>query len=483
MASQPALIQPGQPSSNRPPVVVCDHAVFSSVRTVVGRGYQIVAASKGISPAEKKDITARSPSHGGLCEDGPEATAVAFYKLGSGRLALAFSCDGGAEHTGRGVRRIYTHITVISPEDFARFRFNASNVLLSVDETGWLDVQLQPPRVLEPLRLNVADRFTGQRVAGAVENYGADWITATMGTVLQGKRVVVGGDFDPGDWIEAVLTGVPGPRRLDISFSAGLRFAVGRAYTISAVTGDLRQTRRLVKGQRLEYVEPGPDRHPPRPNASSWLRMVDRCYREGRIDAVLALTTVDLPDHSDAALDRIGTICDATALAATASTRDLLALADRYIDARPPNEFESELQRQLLSATQEQMGERLRSEPEVKGYWPALSGLARRSRAAADFALSPISTVLSRLAFNAPVTAAAYAVEAVEAASEVNAVERLRSAQSTILDGLRAWLPVATPDELDRARSVLHEWQYKLPGSAAASHLLDQIEQRLADAR
>jgi hypothetical protein len=481
MASQSALIDTTSASKAQTGVVTCDHAVFSSVRTVVGKGYQIVAASKGLSHAEKKDITTRSPSHGGLCEDGPEATAVAFYKLSSGRLALAFSCDAGAEHTGRGVRRIYTHITVINAEDFARFRFNVSNVLLAVDETGWLDVELQPPHTLEPLELRVRDQGTGKRVAAAVERHGTGWITAVLSSVLQGNRVVAGGDFDPGDWVEAVLAGVPGPRRQDISFSAGLRFTVGRTYSVSAVTGDLRQTRRLVKGQSLQYVEPGQSDAPSRPD-SPWLQMIERCFATGKVDLVLSLTASDFPDASDSAMDRIGTMCNVAERSSTAEGRELLQLATTYVDSESPNAFEADLKMKLLRTVQSHLCERLRGEPEFEQHWPALSNLLYRSPTAAEFAFPAVAVVLNRLAYNAPISAAAYLMEAVEALGDSEWTKRLHAVLGPILEGFRAWLPVAETDELDRARTILNEWRRKLPEPDAVTGILDQIEERLASA-
>ena len=96
------------PSDSTKTSVTCDQAIFSSVRTPMGQGYQIVAASKGLTPGEKREINQHSPSHGGLCQDGPDAKGVAWYPLSSGRLALAHSADAGAEHSGRGARRTWT---------------------------------------------------------------------------------------------------------------------------------------------------------------------------------------------------------------------------------------------------------------------------------------------------------------------------------------------------------------------------------------
>ena len=72
----------------------CDQAIFTSVRSPMGEGYRVIAASKGVKPKEKQEITRNSPSHDALCisleddrHDGP--LAAAFYPLETGRLAVS----------------------------------------------------------------------------------------------------------------------------------------------------------------------------------------------------------------------------------------------------------------------------------------------------------------------------------------------------------------------------------------------------------
>ncbi|RME37117.1 MAG: hypothetical protein D6788_10140, partial [Planctomycetota bacterium] len=93
--------------------VECDQAVFTSLRTPMGEGYRVVAASAGVRPEERRVITRVSPSHDSLCDDGRESKervrALACYPLPTGRLCIALSLPAGNEHTGRGGLRVYTH--------------------------------------------------------------------------------------------------------------------------------------------------------------------------------------------------------------------------------------------------------------------------------------------------------------------------------------------------------------------------------------
>ena len=105
--------------------LTCDQAIFTSVRTPMGEGYHIIGASRQLRADEKQAITRNSPSHEGLCPvvdaagaDTPEVVGASFYSLPSGRLCVALSCLAGAEHTGRGGQRVYTHSVVFAAGDF-----------------------------------------------------------------------------------------------------------------------------------------------------------------------------------------------------------------------------------------------------------------------------------------------------------------------------------------------------------------------------
>ncbi|UCG15216.1 MAG: hypothetical protein JSV19_07950 [Phycisphaerales bacterium] len=479
MASESIVVDRSPAPDGRTSTVTCDQAIYSSLRTLVGQGYQIIAASPGLTATEKKEITRRSPSHGGLCQDGPEAAAVGFYKLSTGRLAVAFSCDGGAEHTGRGVRRIYTHVTVLQADDFEKFGFNPSNVLIAVDRVGGLEVRLDPPRRLDPLTLQPLDRFNRERAAAAVGRFGAPWITYALSLVLRHMRLVVSGDLDPGECMEAILLGVPGPLRADVSFSAGLRFSVGRPYAVTVVAGNPEKTRRLVRGQRLEYLEP--DTETPDPPDTPWLRMVRRRYEKGLFDAVAETAARPIDDCSDAGLDRIGRTCNNMDDAREADTRQLLHLAGDHLEAEAANDFEASLSVRLLRVVQSQLCNRLTSEPDVDAHWPELLSLLRRSRRGADFALPAVGAAVERLAQTAPVRAAEHILEAVRTVPGANVAERLQPSLTVVLESFRPWLAHATADRLDRAKSVLNEWQFKLPRQSALNSLLAQIERRQAE--
>ncbi len=142
--------------------LTCDQAIFTSIRTPMGEGYRIVAASRGLRANEKQVITRFSPSHGGLCAPDhvePDKTTgvigVAFYRLPTNRLCVALTCSAGAEHTGRGGQRVYTHNVVFDASEFSRCGFNAFNVIRAMMATGLNTPNLKPSPILDELHLEL----------------------------------------------------------------------------------------------------------------------------------------------------------------------------------------------------------------------------------------------------------------------------------------------------------------------------------------
>jgi hypothetical protein len=54
---------------------------------------------------------------------------VAFYSLSSDRFCIAASHHAGAEHSGRGGQRVYTHNVIVSGDDLAKCGFNPFTII------------------------------------------------------------------------------------------------------------------------------------------------------------------------------------------------------------------------------------------------------------------------------------------------------------------------------------------------------------------
>lgn len=459
-------------------VVCCDQAIFSSARTTTGHGYQILATSRGVTLNEKKAIHGRSPSHGGLCRTDPEARAVAFYPLGNGRVALAHSCDAGAESTGRGVRRIYTHVTLLDANELARFGFNPFNVLRAIRRAGMLEPQLQPPGELPLLELDARDAVHVDPLHSVAETIGPRWLTYATACALDEQRLVVAGALDLYALMEAVLLGVPGPMRVHVAFSAGLRFSIGRAYGMAAVFGDTRQTQRQIRGQRLQYVEPDRERDVPRDPDDAWSAMVTRLWCQGRADELSAIASQSIPDCSAPARERIGSICNEMDWAQSADAFALLERGEARVEEVGVNEFEADLLRKLVLTLQDQLGARLRAADDVDEYRSAVARLLQQSAPTAEFVIPAVEVMLDRQAADDPIRAVAWGAEVLDVSQHLELSDHLHKKFSRVLELLRPRLPSASNHDLEQVRSALSVWRFRLPGFADVADVLRQIDEQ-----
>ncbi|MBN1488521.1 MAG: hypothetical protein JXA69_01270, partial [Phycisphaerae bacterium] len=117
-------------------VVGIDQAIFTCIRTPMGQGYRVVAASRGLRAKESSEIVTHAPSGDGLCDEGPEPVGISFYPLQSGRFCILHSRYAGAEPTGRGGQRAYTRAFVLDAEQLARFGNSPFQVLRAAYAAG-----------------------------------------------------------------------------------------------------------------------------------------------------------------------------------------------------------------------------------------------------------------------------------------------------------------------------------------------------------
>lgn len=262
--------------------ISCDQAIFTSIRTPMGEGYRIIAASRGLRPEEKQAITRLSPSHEGLCapardehDDAIEPLAASFYTLPTGRLCVALSCYAGNEHTGRGGHRIYTHNAVFPAEALAQCGFNPLNVWRALLDAGLNQPQLKAPAVLEELTLHV-DAKPDAAGGGALDPL---LTSPVRGQVLRQLLVEVPQIVHlVGHWMEtaeAFVLALPAPLRLKTSFAAGLRFSVGRCHRLNVLHDDDGKARARTSGQKVEFVDPASPASGAGVSRQAWVDLAD----------------------------------------------------------------------------------------------------------------------------------------------------------------------------------------------------------------
>jgi hypothetical protein len=127
--------------------VQADQAIFTSLGRRGKSGYHLVARSPGLSENEATTLARWCPSHDGLIVDAANRVSINFHPLPGGRHALARTCRGRPEYSGRGWQ-VYTHVMVIDLDVLRHSGFRPFRVYRDALALGYLHYRPDPPAVL-----------------------------------------------------------------------------------------------------------------------------------------------------------------------------------------------------------------------------------------------------------------------------------------------------------------------------------------------
>ena len=225
-----------------------EQAIFTSARTARAVGYQVVAASSGISSADLEEIAVWSPSHDSLVERGPSATSTNFWRLASGNYCVSRTTTSGGEYSGRVGPRVYTQCLIPSIDVLSKFANNPFALLRAAMVQGALEVYDDPPRQLEPIKLAGRAAAVDQTaLAEVLGELGPRAVAALVDTALKQNRVALVSRHARPALIAALLNCLPVECRLDFSFSTGLELSPRRPFRIVCQPDDPAVVRRIQR--------------------------------------------------------------------------------------------------------------------------------------------------------------------------------------------------------------------------------------------
>ena len=98
-----------------------DQAIFTSVKSSRLDGYQLAAASSGVTDAIAQELMVWGPAHDSLWDTRRDARSINFHPLASGEYCLSCTTLAGAEYSGRGGGRVYTQMFLVPRDVLTRF--------------------------------------------------------------------------------------------------------------------------------------------------------------------------------------------------------------------------------------------------------------------------------------------------------------------------------------------------------------------------
>lgn len=481
MDSRADVIGPKPGHRAAAPAVRCEQAIFTSIPGPTGSGYRLVATSGGLSRDERQQIATRSPSHDALCDPGPDATALSFYPLDSGRLCLAHSCYAGLEGSGRGGWRTYTRAVVIDAPGLASFGYNPFAVARALVDSGQAEPDLTPPPELPALLLPVGVDLPVDALSQCVAQVNGDWLTCFITDLLDRRSMLIVGAFDPIALVEGLLLALPGPLRAELSFGAGLRFSLGRSFVLNVGDGDLRHLARSVQGHDLTLFAPGTRPAPKLRDVGPWLQMARRHCEGGCWNRLRELTSRDYTDCSLDTLNGYGHLANLIDGLSQLGSVALIELLDDYLAAVSDDDLEAELTITLVRGGLQRLTDLWSTAAieELIEHGPTLIQLWRRSARTTTLLNPLVAAVLKRLTRQALLAAVNLATQVIGWALQPGTdAQPVRQAVDDLLDHLGEWIHDAPADQIEALPELLGAWP-------AAPQLSDRITQlaELIDAR
>jgi hypothetical protein len=455
--------------------IVCDQAIFTSVRTPMGEGYRIIAASLGLKAEEKQAITRRSPSHDALCSRAPDAEGIGSYALPTGRLCVASSVYAGVEHTGRGGQRVYTLNVIFSPEDFKVFGYNPFAVVRTLRAQGLLTPQLKPSGPLPEIRLSTSNRGAATEEGPWVAPVGSSIRRYLVHELLNGGTLIlsVAGNFTR--TAEALLMAVPGPARASISFSAGVKFSVGRGHRFIVASDDKGVTRRRIEGQPVVFLDNGAP--PPREAPSSeWLRFVDSYLEREALAPLAERTSRPFTDVSPSGRERVAKLYLALDDLPGADEARLLAMLEEFAQLEGVGS-EADLRAQLLDGAQSALLARCRfaTVEYITQRWIRTVETWRKSRELTALLQPVVEQMLRRVVERAPMKAAELALAIARHVPDADSAAGYAALLDHVLDRFAAFCESLDEEQRLAARALCERWKVARPDSPIISRITESL--------
>lgn len=235
-----------------------EQAIFTSVKTSRLEGYQLAAASAGITPELAKELTVWGPAHDSLWDMRRDARSVNFHPLATGDFCLSCTSLAGAEYSGRGGGRIYTQMFVVPRAEFARFACDPFLVLRAIAAAGRVVVHGEVPAALPTVPLlGRTDRPDPAIATQVIEEIGPKVFEDLANAVASSPNVAVLTSGHVERLFQALLHTFSPAERLTVSFTTNLKDSPRRPFKLFVLPNDpaiVRQSQRLVPARVVDLI-------------------------------------------------------------------------------------------------------------------------------------------------------------------------------------------------------------------------------------
>ena len=218
-----------------------EQAVFTSLVRRGRGGYHLVSRSKGVDDTDAQALARWSPSHGALIVGENNRTSVNFHPLPSGRFALARTCAGPPEYSGRGGRQLYTHYLIFDEATLESVGHHPFSIYHDAMALGYFVYQNKPKEVLDPVRLSqLHPRRDAEFWANRARQLDPVNPRLILDRLVSGQPVRYVYNGDRNALAECLIGMLPLQAVRRASFATSLVPALVRPFALSLVSADFR---------------------------------------------------------------------------------------------------------------------------------------------------------------------------------------------------------------------------------------------------
>jgi hypothetical protein len=236
--------------------VFVEQAIFTSVRSGRNDGYQIAAASPGVTIADQRQLAQWGPGHDAMYDTRPTAESVNCHRMENGLYCLSRTLYAGREYSGRGGCRVYTQCFLVPENLLQRFSHHPFRVMEALVVSGRAGVLTPIPDQLAPA--SVVGRACAVKTAEVermCQMLGPEKLASLVSAALQTDVLGVSTPAPPQRLFGVLLDLLPPPQRAQFSLTTGLRVSPRRPYRLAALPDDREEQRQAVRLVHLAVLD------------------------------------------------------------------------------------------------------------------------------------------------------------------------------------------------------------------------------------
>ncbi len=208
-----------------------EQALFTSTRSQKLSGYHVVARSAGVDETLAQALCRWCPSHDAMLSRKSNAFSINFFPLDEDRFGISRTVLGGPEYSGRGGLQTVTMVLIATRSQLAGYANDPISLLETARTCGYLSfVRSQPfhERAVLPDRYALLPRLKGRLSREA-------FVSDSTKSLLADKSITLVDAPIARRAVQSVLHAMPMEKRLEISFTTGLKPSSQRPFRIHHV--------------------------------------------------------------------------------------------------------------------------------------------------------------------------------------------------------------------------------------------------------